>query len=1044
VRLSIRIPAVALSFMVLAINPGFAAASDPARLVDAPGSVPPVVADGPIVLPNGHVLRAAPAGAPSRSVMAEMLSQHEHDRLVFTPGQRPVPLGRAQGTTTLAQVGQSHAILLPLAQADQTPSAQLASLPSHLRKQVFGFLPYWTLSATDLQWMRYGLVSTIAYFGVAARSDGSLATTSTGWNGWNSSAMTGVINAAHAKGAKVVVTITMMAWDSASRQAQATLLGNATYRARLVNNIVATVRARSADGVNLDFEPVSTTLRAQYTSFVRQLKAGLVAAGVGSSLTVCTMAGAATWSTGYDVPGLTATGAADALFVMGYDYSWSGSSRAGGVAPMSSPYMLDVNESVTDYLSETSGAKVIWGVPYYGRTWLTTSNALNATTVSGASGKSKAYYYTGATQLAGQYGRRWDGVGQVPWFVHYDSTQAHWVEGYYDDAVSLGAKYDMVNRRGLAGIGVWHLLMDEGTSTLWNLISAKFQTDTSPPSGGITLLPPATDSYAIPVSWLAIDPGSGVASYTVQVHDRATTTWSRWLAGTTATHAFYIGTPGHRYEFRVSAVDRKGNAQAWRPAAPDPGASLTVGGFAKVVASLVNVRSGADTSFSVLDQLVAGDRIRLLAGPFSGSGYTWYQVHFDFAQWPSADYPRTGWVAAGDANGPYLVPIQAPTITQVAPVIGSYAVAPRFISPNGDGVADATSVGYALPSAATSVRLDVLNAAGSVVDSTVLGGQASGAHHVSWDGRLAAGAVAPSGTYMLRVTVVDASGTHIAPTPTANSTTLGRWGVAVDLSPPTATTRTPTGPWLETAVAPRATFSEPVVGVSGSTMTLYDITAGRAVPATVTYEAVTRRATIQPSSRLAAGHGYRVSLGGISDRAGNRMASTSWTFSTAPTVIIYSPAARIVFLAGSITGYKFDASGTVTATKSATLSRASGASASQRRMIIPGHSGAWYRITDGIWAGYWVPESPRAYLPGFSYRVIFAAARKVTFSAGTYTAYRFDTSGHVTSSRRASLPRTSGAAATSRAVINGRAYVAIMNGIWAGYWMPLGGGVALN
>jgi hypothetical protein len=516
------------------------------------------------------------------------------------------------------------------------------------------------------------------------------------------------------------------------------------------------------------------------------------------------------------------------------------------------------------------------------------------------------------------------------------------------------------------------------------------------------------------------------------------------MAATTVRSGLYIGTPGHRYEFRVSAVDRKGNAQPWRAAASDAGASLTVGGFARVVPSLVNVRSGAGTGFSVLDQLAAGGRVRLLAGPFSGSGLTWYQVHFNFAQWPVADYPRTGWVAAGDAVGPYLVPTQAPTITKLAPVIGSYSVSRRFISPDGDGIADTTSVGYTLPAGATSVKLHVFNAAGSVVATTTLGGQAAGTHHLSWDGRLAAGGVAPSGTYLLRLWVVDASGTHVAPTPTANSTSLGRWGVAVDLSAPTVTTRTPTGAWMETAVAPRATFSEPVVGVNGSTMTLRDITSGTAVPATVAYEAVTRRATIQPSSRLAAGHGYRVSLSGISDRAGNRMASTSWTFSTAPTVISYSPAARIVFLAGSITGYRFDASGTVTATKSATLPRASGASASQRSMIIPGHSGAWYRITDGTWAGFWVPESPRVYLPGFSYRVIFGVARRVTFSAGTYTAYRFDSSGHVTTSRRASLSRTSGATATSRAVINGRAYVAIMNGIWAGYWMPLGGGVALN
>ena len=110
--------------------------------------------------------------------------------------------------------------------------------------------------------------------------------------------------------------------------AQAALLGSATATGQPGGGaIVATVRNRAADGVNLDFEPVSTTLRDQYTSFVRQLKAGLVAAGVRSHLTVCTMAGAATWATGYDLAGLTAPGAADAVFVMGYDYSWSGSAR---------------------------------------------------------------------------------------------------------------------------------------------------------------------------------------------------------------------------------------------------------------------------------------------------------------------------------------------------------------------------------------------------------------------------------------------------------------------------------------------------------------------------------------------------------------------------------------------------------------------------------------------------------------------------------------------------------------------------------------------
>jgi len=442
----------------------------------APWPVPPTVADGPVTLPNGKVLPVAPPClGRQRSVQAEMEAEHADEIYDFTPGLKPVPLAAPTASLALASKASDlgTASLLGLADPYVGRDATLAaSLPNGLRKEVLGFLPYWMLSADELQWMRYELVSTVAYFGVAAQSDGTLATYSTGWSGWNSSAMTGVINAAHARGVRVVLTVTMMAWDGGAQQAA--LLGSAGARTTLVNAIVASVRDRNADGVNLDFEPVAVAQRDQYTSFVRQLKAALIAAGAGSYLTVCTMAGAATWATGYDLTGLVAPGAADELFVMGYDYSWSGSARAGGVAPMDAPYMLDVNESVADYLEIVPGSKIIWGVPYYGRTWLTQSDSLNALTVPGASGSSKAYYYVGNLVLSARYGRLWDGVGKVPWFRYYDSAAASWVEGYYDDAASLSEKWDLVNQRDLAGTGMWTLLMDQGSSDLWNLLANKF------------------------------------------------------------------------------------------------------------------------------------------------------------------------------------------------------------------------------------------------------------------------------------------------------------------------------------------------------------------------------------------------------------------------------------------------------------------------------------------------------------------------------------------------------------------------------------------
>ncbi|MBA3688565.1 MAG: SH3 domain-containing protein [Chloroflexi bacterium] len=637
---------------------------------DPPNWIPPLRADGPVVLPNGRVLPVKPAWVQESSVQAEMLAEHGNDHPNFKPGAQPRKLGEAGGTLGLAPHDRPAITPLALADPSRTQATLAATgLPNGMRKEVLGFLPYWMLDAGSLQWMQYQLVSTIAYFSVAAQSDGTLATSTNGvptagWSGWNSSAMTSVINAAHAKGVRVVLTVTMMAWDGGA--AQGALLGNATARAALVNAIVAAVRNRTADGVNLDFEPVSTSLRDQYTSFVRQLKAGLVAGHVGSYLTICTMAGAATWSTGYDLAGLTASGAADAVFVMGYDYSWSGSSRAGGVAPMDSPYILDVRESVDDYLSVIPGAKIIWGVPYYGRTWLTTGNTLNAPTVAGASGSSKAYYYTGARNLAASYGRRWDDVGKVPWFAYYDSANGSWAEGYYDDAASLAAKYDMINQKNLAGTGMWTLLMDQGDNLLWGLLANKFVNDTTPPMGGITVLPTQASEAVFAVSWRATDVGSGVKSYSVQYHDRSTSVWVPWLASTVAKSAIFIGIPGHAYDFRVIALDYRGNSQplVWSMSAGGP--TLAVGGFGRAAVDGVNVRSGAGTGFTSLAQLSTGATVAVLGGPIASGGYQWYQVQFNFSEWPSADYPRIGWVAAGSGTTAWVVPTKPPNMITVA------------------------------------------------------------------------------------------------------------------------------------------------------------------------------------------------------------------------------------------------------------------------------------------------------------------------------------------------------------------------------------------
>jgi hypothetical protein len=125
---------------------------------------------------------------------------------------------------------------------------------------------------------------------------------------------------------------------------------------------------------------------------------------------------------------------------------------------------------------------------------------------------------------------------------------------------------------------------------------------------------------------------------------------------------------------------------------------------------------------------------------------------------------------------------------------------------------------------------------------------------------------------------------------TNNQLTTTSWTFTT--APPPDTTA-PTATWTPSTAATNvgtagnvtATFSEAVQGVSAATFTLKDA-AGTAIPAAVTYDSATRVATLDPADSLTANNTYTAALAGgasgIRDAANNALATSTWTFTTAP------------------------------------------------------------------------------------------------------------------------------------------------------------------
>jgi hypothetical protein len=188
---------------------------------------------------------------------------------------RPVVMQEAGHKVSTAKLPQ----LAPFRPAVRRNAAVAPAATGPGSREVFGFATAdasFGDSGIGYPSWNYGILSTIAFFGLHVNNDGSLAHDS-GWNVWNSSQFSDMLGRAHSSGDRVVVTIILQDFSAGTPNMCAGLSNAQTT----INQAVSEMQAKGVDGINVDYEGLGGTCggqsRAMMTSFVQRLGSAMPA-----------------------------------------------------------------------------------------------------------------------------------------------------------------------------------------------------------------------------------------------------------------------------------------------------------------------------------------------------------------------------------------------------------------------------------------------------------------------------------------------------------------------------------------------------------------------------------------------------------------------------------------------------------------------------------------------------------------------------------------------------------------------------------------------
>ena len=231
------------------------------------------------------------------------------------------------------------------------------------------------------------------------------------------------------------------------------MLSSTTNRQNFVRNVTDAAVSLGLDGINVDFEQLSSDCGPHYVEFIGELSIQCRNRGL-----VLSIANYVPFNFNdyyrLDIQGQVA----DYVIIMGYDEHWHGSKDPGSVASISY-----VSGGLDRTLQEVPANKVVNALPFYTILWKTEGTDVTDEYIT-MNNEADFMNRAGVT---------------AEWDEETCQNYAEWTSGnatyqiWLEDAESIAVKLNMMATKNIGGVAVWRL--GYGTQAAWELINAYLQ-----------------------------------------------------------------------------------------------------------------------------------------------------------------------------------------------------------------------------------------------------------------------------------------------------------------------------------------------------------------------------------------------------------------------------------------------------------------------------------------------------------------------------------------------------------------------------------------